>query len=197
MSKYNHTQFPRMDYICGQDLPEALQYVYIDDGWIVATNGNIMLVTRFTESLIDDKEIAFANKKGIHYLDWKQLCTKCDYIYFKSDVVEGYFHNKPVCVKLYNSMKKIEYPDWRKTITDFKKSSKINHIAFNPILASNISKAVKPITEGPPEYTFFGREKPILVTYHNFEIYGLLMPCLSLDEAPLISENIEIFKQKN
>ena len=190
MAKYNLRGLPRLDYICSRDeLRLPLNYVMIDRGWLVATNGHILMVISGSDAGLNEDELRIAHGKALHWEQWAAMLTKHDVVEFTEECVLAvsgsettkFPYTKPM------GMEGGKFIDWRAVMApDQLPVTAVDNIAFNPELAYKIFQVVKPMKIHPvsPKFTFSGGNKAIFFNYEEYDVYGLLMPTYRLLDHP-------------
>ena len=155
---------------------EKLNYAFVKDGFVVASNG-ICLIKQNLKSIhdMDDSQIQLIEGKSFHRLLLKEM-WKCDTILFHEDFIEGFVKN----VRLtFNYSIQVEPYDFVNILS----GHEINEVLRIGIQPKQVSILYDVMSgNGNIIFDFNGTEKAIKVYFNKETIsdeVGIIMPCLT------------------
>ncbi len=176
--------------VCSKDdLRPAMQFFQVKNGYVCATNGNVLIKIPVEEVfgtihidpiIANNEELYFDSKE---WLTGKFHTSK---MIFRNELTFTSDKEISIVAKTAEQMLEIgRFPDYDGVIPDEKTpTSAINRIGINFTILSDLCSAFGKVDPRSFTHYFYGEDRCILIKHPESEGLGLLMPT-NIDKFPL------------
>lgn len=151
----------KVTVVCGSDdLRPIMQHVFFDDGFLICTDGHILLKQSLKQNIFYDEEISIMNGKYLHRNAFDEV--------FRYDMVtvseDGFTCRKGgvECLIKFSEPDGV-YPKWKAVLPENKNKGSVDEIGINVNLLNRINKITLSYKKAM-KFEFHGKNRGILIT---------------------------------